>query len=72
MSDLTINRMLVEMFGIPADATEATLKMIAGQPAMLTVTRVIYRTGQLAEERKQDRYKLVLATDEDDGYMPPN
>lgn len=57
--NITINRHIVEMFGIPNDALSATLRMRAGAPPILTVTRMIYRTGQLEPTRMHDRYRLV-------------
>lgn len=57
--NITMNERLVEMFGIPNDAISATLRMRAGVPPILTVTRMIFRTGQLASTRQHDRYRLV-------------
>ena len=63
--NINMNRRLVEMFGIPADAISATLRMRAGQPPVLTVARMISRTGQLESTRKYNRYRLVPVENDD-------
>ncbi len=61
--NITMNERLTEMLDIPKDAFAATLRMRAGVPPILTVTRMIYRTGQLEPTRQHDRYRLVPAED---------
>jgi hypothetical protein len=61
--NINMNERLAEMFGIPKDTRSATLRMRAGVPPILTVTRMIYRTGQLEPTRQHDRYRLVPAED---------
>jgi hypothetical protein len=59
--NIAMNERLAEMFDIPKDAFSATLRIRAGVPPILTVTRMIYRSGQLEPTRQHDRYRLVPA-----------
>jgi hypothetical protein len=56
---IAINRKLVELLGIPSDAVAATLRLRADKLPTLTVTRVIYRSQQLGEQRETMRFRLV-------------
>ena len=68
---ITMNERLTEIFGIPKDAFSATLRMRAGVTPILTVTRMIYRTGQLEPTRKHDRYRLVPVDEVGAGETAP-
>ncbi len=61
--NINMNERLAEMFGLPKDTMAATLRMRAGVPPILTVTRMIYRTGQLEPTRQHDRYRLTPVED---------
>lgn len=57
--NINMNQRLAEMFDLPNDTFSATLRIRAGALPMLTVTRMIWRTGQLEPTRQHDRYHLV-------------
>lgn len=61
--NITMNQKFAEMFGLPPDTVAATLALRPGVPPCLTVTRMIYRTGQLDPTRQSDRFRLVPADD---------
>ena len=61
--NINMNERLAEMFDLPKDTMAATLRMRAGVPPVLTVMRMIYRTGQLEPTRQHDRYRLVPVED---------
>lgn len=62
---VNMNRRLAEILGIPGDAISATLVMHAGEIPELTITRVIYRTGQLDPVSLNQRFRLVPINEKD-------
>lgn len=57
--NINMNQRFMEMFDLPRDTVSATLRLRANFPPTITVTRMIFRTGQLSPTRQHDKFTLV-------------